>query len=241
MIWTELIKHLKEAAVSGISFATYVILIIAFVYYRTKNSKLKLLLKSIKDIPEQDRKPLIERQLMVKVRDNISARDYLKLERNKYIFICFIAFLVCVLAVYFQASSKKDINSIVSTIRINGIIYDDSQNKRPLKGAYIYVLHSNKKDSSSPRITGSDGKFFIDIDTGQSFRATLHFGKDSFSDNIVFNTNDFLELHLKTEPAKVPDGHNSEKSKGNRPNIVNNGNAKTVIQADKIDKIDIKQ
>ena len=241
MIWAEFLKHLKDASTSVISITGYCVVVVAYVYRSIKNQPLNLLFREIKHIPEADRKLLIETQLSAKIGPAMTAEEYLKSKKLDYKFWSLIFIGMCLLLSYFisvPVQGKKTSNFK----RINGIIYEGSKKENPLSNAFAYISFRNKNDSSIPRVTGSDGKFFIDIDTNQDFRSIIYFGIDSVMDSRIFNSSDFIELHVpnshkEKKAQKDLERNDSNKNKEKASNFVNNGNAEKIFQGNKIDTV----
>jgi len=107
----EFLNSLAEVAGKPLAFLGYVLLLVCWCIAYIKRTEVRELLKKIEAIPEEDRRKTVENTLGDKVPERISADQWLKRLRQRYIFVAYIAtiFAVVVLSAFAYINTKANI------------------------------------------------------------------------------------------------------------------------------------
>lgn len=110
----ELIKGLGTAATSPYAFVSYVVLIAAWVYVTVKDRRLRLIRKTLRDLPEKHRIEILQKEYNTTPRAGLSANQWLRSRRMSLFFLGYVTLLVCIVVIvvvylWKPGSSENDI------------------------------------------------------------------------------------------------------------------------------------
>jgi hypothetical protein len=115
------LEAIPNAAQSPLAFGAYIVTILAWLIIAYRGSRLGILLKRIADIPARDRRSVVEAEFGRPLPANISADDFLRIERQRYFFAAFLVLvaivaLVLILATYVAATELRSIRESVESV-----------------------------------------------------------------------------------------------------------------------------
>ena len=93
------LKALPTIAVHPLAFAGYALVLGSWLIALLRTKRFKLLLDRIKDIPEQDRKYLIEREMDTILPTSITAEEWIQLRRQRYYFAAYIISIIAAVTI----------------------------------------------------------------------------------------------------------------------------------------------
>jgi hypothetical protein len=90
------LRNLQAVASSPYAFAAYIAVVIAWVYIIIAQSRLKHISRSIKDLPEAERKDVLMKEYSVLPKAGLSANQWLRSRKQQLVFFGFIAIVIAV-------------------------------------------------------------------------------------------------------------------------------------------------
>ena len=93
------LENFKLVATSPYAFAAYIIVIIVWAILNFKSNRIKTVAGIIRNIPEKDRKSVLEKEYGFYLKEGMTAESFLKAQRNSYFFYTVIALLVTIIII----------------------------------------------------------------------------------------------------------------------------------------------
>lgn len=109
----QLIEALPAAAASPFAFASYVILVVAWVVVAFRVKRNKALLKNLQKLPEHDRLNALRLEMHgVELKEGISPEQWIRSKTHNYIFLGFMAicFVIVIIGVVLIKQQKSDLS-----------------------------------------------------------------------------------------------------------------------------------
>ena len=103
---TRFLEALKVTATSPLALIAYLALLVAWVYVLTANRRLKIIARSLKDIPEADRLKILIQEYRTTPRVGLTAEQWIRSRKHQFFFLGVIATLVGAVVIILAAMSR---------------------------------------------------------------------------------------------------------------------------------------
>ena len=91
---SQFFSSLKTVAGSPYALIAYIVLLMGWVFLSYRRSRLTIIAKALNHIPEKDRKNVLLQDYGIYLKEGMSAQDYLKGQRQTYIFMFLLAVII---------------------------------------------------------------------------------------------------------------------------------------------------
>src|SRR5438046_2660585 len=95
----QFLSHLQEVATSPYALIAYVVIAVLWALVTIKTSRLKAIAGVIKDLPENERVVLLEKDYGYHLKEGMSAGDFLRAQKATYLFYAALSIIVAILVI----------------------------------------------------------------------------------------------------------------------------------------------